>query len=384
MELCLPANVLCVNEIEEQQARSTPDRRRVRSAERGALIAPDQGLAKPPGPGGTNGMTEPNGAAQAVESLSPVAPAPDRSQPPPPASRPHPSRGRRLQLTVSVLLALIAIAAAVLSIRAFVGASANQYPGVIQPTQAISLNFSQVGYLSSLTAQPGDHVRAGQVLARLGVIGARAIGLTAQAAAAAVVADKQDLTVAEQAVNSLPAVKLAGVRRAKAHLAADEARLAQAQLALDQSTITAPASGLILSVNGAVGDLVGPNGLQIDGSSQPSQLAQQIPTVSPFSQAPQHSTTANHVSNGPLIQLAAGSPEMAAQVPESAMKDMRPGRQATVDVPALGSSFGARLVRVVPAPVQQNGQVYYQVLFALQRPSGQVLPGMSADVTLGR
>ena len=75
---------------------------------------------------------------------------------------------------------------------------------------------------------------------------------------------------------------------------------------------------------------------------------------------------------------------MDAQVPESAVGQMSPGRQATVTVPALGASFAARLLRVVPDPVQANGNVSYEVLFVLQHPSPHVLPGMSADVTVGR
>ena len=42
---------------------------------------------------------------------------------------------------------------------------------------------------------------------------------------------------------------------------------------------------------------------------------------------------------------------------------MRPGRRATVTVPALGASLSARLLRVVPDPVQTVGGVSYGVLF---------------------
>jgi hypothetical protein len=142
-------------------------------------------------------------------------------------------------------------------------------------------------------------------------------------------------------------------------------------------------SGLVVNVSGAAGDLVGPEGVQIDGTAQPSQLAQ-TPGISLFSPASQHSTAASRSTTTPLIQLAAGPTEMDAQVPESAVANMRPGRPATVTVPALGASFSSRLLSVVPDPLQTNGEVSYEVVFVVQRPSPQVLPGMSADVTLGR
>jgi multidrug efflux pump subunit AcrA (membrane-fusion protein) len=265
----------------------------------------------------------------------------------------------------------------------FVLAPTNRFAGVIQPAQSISLDFSEVGHLSSLGVHPGDRVRAGEVLARVNLVGTSALDLAAKAAAAAVLADQQDLAVAKQEINVLPAVRLAGIKRATAQLAADQARLAQAQAVLGQATIRSPVSGFVVNVNGAVGDLVGPSGIQMDGSTQPPQIAQ-TPDVSPFSQASQHSAQTNHDTTAPLIQLAAGPTEMAAQVPESAMKQMRAGQPATVTVPALGATFGARLVRVVPDPVQVNGDVSYTVLFVLPQPSPQVLPGMSADVTLGR
>lgn len=290
---------------------------------------------------------------------------------------------RRLQMTLAALLALACAAAAVATIRAFVASSRDQFPGVIQPTQAISLDFSEPGYLSSVRPSPGDHVRAGEVLARLNPVGAHALKLAAQAATAAVASAEQQLAVAEHSVTGLPAVRLAGVVRAKAELATDQARVAQAKSVLDQAAIRSPVNGVVTDVSGAVGDLVGPSGVQIDGIGQPTQPTQ-APILSLFAPASRRTAATNRDTASPLIQLAAGPTEMAAQVPESAVRAMRPGREAKVTVLALGASFRARLLRVVPDPVQANGGVTYEVLFVLQQPNPQVLPGMSADVTLSR
>ncbi len=299
---------------------------------------------------------------------------------PPTPRRP---RRRRVQVTSTVVLALVCAGAAVVSIRAFVAASPEGFPGVLQPAQAISLNFSELGYLSSLRAHPGDRVRAGEILARLNPVGAHALALEAQAATAAVAADQQDLVVAEQAVIGPPAVRLAGVRRAKAQLAADQARVAQPRAILDQAAIRSPVNGLVVNVSGAMGELVGPNGVQIDGTDQPQPVTQ-APSLSLFSPASRQTVVANRNTTSPLIQVAAGPTEMQAQVPESAVGGMRYGRAATVTVPALRASFRARLLRVVPDPAQTSGDVSYEVVFVLQHPSPQALPGMSANVTLGR
>ena len=325
---------------------------------------------------GSNGLMEPNGSAAATDSTP--SGAESTSVPAYP-----PGRRRRLQKTFAALLALTCTVAAVVSIRVFVAASTNRFPGAIEPAQTVSLDFSEMGYLSSLRVYPGDYIRRGEILARLNVVGANAVDMAAQAASAAVVADQQDVAVAQQQVTTTPAVKLAAVRRAQAQLASDEARLAQARAVLDQATIRSPVDGMVMQVNGAVGDLVGADGVQIASTGQPSQLAQ----TSDLSLSPQsslHSAGPNRDNTGPLIELATGGTEMSAQVPESGVKELRPGRHATVTVPALGASFGARLLRVVPNPIQANGDVSYEALFVLLRPSSEVLPGMSADVTLGR
>lgn len=299
----------------------------------------------------------------------------------PPAHR-GADRGR-LQIVSAAMLALACAAAAVVTVRAFVAASGDDFPGVIQPSQTISLDFSEGGYLSSVSVHPGDHVRPGEILARMNPVGAHALKLAGQAADAAVAADEQQLTVAQHAVTGVPAVRLATVRRARAQLAADQARVAQVKAMLDQGVIRSPVDGVVTDVSGAVGELVGPTGVQTDGTDQSSQLAQ-TPSVSLFSQAFRHPAAAARNAASTLIQLAAGPTEMGAQVPESAVRGMRTGRQATVTVPALGARFSARLLRVVPDPVQANGDVSYEVLFVVQRPSPRILPGMSADVTLGR
>lgn len=296
---------------------------------------------------------------------------------------PRRPRRRRVQVTSTVVLALVCAGAAVVSVRAFVAASSRGFPGVLQPAQAISLNFSELGYLSSLRAHPGDRVRAGEILARLNPVGARALTLEAQAAAAAVAADQQDLVVARQAVIGSPAARLAGVRRATAQLAADQARVAQPRAILDQAAIRSPVNGLVVNVSGATGELVGPNGVQMDGTDQPQPVTQ-TPSLSLFSPASRQTVATNRNITSPLIQVAAGPTEMQAQVPESAVRGMRYGRVATVTVPALRARFRARLLRVVPDPVQTNAGVSYEVVFVLLHPSPQVLPGMSANVTLGR
>jgi multidrug efflux pump subunit AcrA (membrane-fusion protein) len=349
------------------------------------------GSGTAPGSNGNGAGAELNGSGSAESdrlkesngSTPSFAPIGSASVARPVSSSPGgPARHRGRQMTLTVLLALACAAGAVLSVRAFVLTSTNRFPAVIQPTQALSLDFPELGHLSSLSVRPGDHVRVGEILARLDPVGAHAEVLAATAAVAAVAADRETLTATRQDVTAQAAVEQASVARAKARLAADQARLAQAQLALEQATIRSPVNGLVMNVSGEVGDLVGPVGVQMAGSAQP--IVAQTPAFSPFPQASQRSATATRGATTPLIQLAAGPIRVEAQVSESAVGGLRPGRRATVTVPALGASLGARLLRVVPDPVQTAGGVSYGVLFNLLRPSPQVLPGMSADVTLGR
>jgi len=191
------------------------------------------------------------------------------------------------------------------------------------------------------------------------------------------------VTAARQDITAAAAVNQARVGQARARLAADQAWLAQTQSLLDQATIRSPVNGLVVNVIGAVGDLVGPAGVQAAGGAHPTMPLQR-PTFSLFPQVSQGAAAGSRDVTPPLIQLAAGPTNVETQVPESAVRELRPGRRATVNVPALGARFGARLLRVVPVPVQADSGVSYNVLFTLLRPSPRVLPGMSADVTLGR
>ncbi len=341
---------------------------------RAELHAPD--LAKPGRLKWSNGSARPVAPDATAPAAARVFPAIPRLGP----------RGRRLALVA--VLALACVVAAVLSVRMFILASADRFSAVIQPTQALSLDFPELGHLSSLSVSPGDHVRAGEILAHLDPIEVNADVLAAVEATVAV--DQQALTAANQAAsttapqfNAQAAQDQAQVYRAKAQLSADQARLAQVQVVLAQATIRSPVNGVVTNVSGAVGELVGPVGVQTTGSAQPPLLAQ-TPGFSLFPPASQRSATANRGTTSPLIRLAAGPTQVQAQVPESAVGHMRPGRRATVTVPALGASFAAVLLRVVPDPVQADGGVSYKVLFVLRKSSSRLLPGMSADVTLGR
>ena len=337
--------------------------------------------AAPSTPAEHNGTAYPAAPSTPAEPNASTPPAPPTA-PSPPSHRPP--RGR--QIALATVLAIACVAAAVLSVRAFVLASTNRFAGVIQPAQSVSLNFAEIGHLSVLNVSPGDHVKAGQVLARLDPLGAHAAALAASAAQAATAADQEALTAEHQNATAPAAVKQARVGRTMAQLVADRAQLAQIRVALGEAAIRSPVNGMVTNVSGAVGDLVGPVGVQgASGGSQPPQPAQtQAPSVSLFSQTPQRSATASRDTAAPLIQLAAGPMQAEAQLPESAVKQLRPGRGATVTVPALGTRSSARLLRVLPDPVQIDGNVSYGVLFSLRRTSAQVLPGMSADVTLDR
>jgi macrolide-specific efflux system membrane fusion protein len=336
------------------------------------------------------------GSLSSTGEASPLAPAPPDSAPEAPALPPEPApadphpvfeqrprSGARRGIATAVL-AVACIAAAALTLHLLL-ASQDDFPAVIQPGQLISLNFPRAGSLTALAVNPGDHVTAGQVLARLNASSDAAAVSSAQAA---VGTDKQELAAARaQAAAAAARAKAGGqpgsapvdVGLASARLTQDNALLAQAQLALGQDTIRSPIAGIVVSVGGAVGDLVGPDGVQSSGGAAP--ITTQSSHFSLFPQSPSSPTGVRPTTNA-LVEVAGGPVQAEAQIPESAIAGLRPGRRAIVSVPALGTRYGAQLLRVVPNPVQVDSTVSYEALFALSGATSSLLPGMSADLAL--
>jgi len=71
----------------------------------------------------------------------------------------------RKQMAFGALVAVAALTAAAITLHNLYFGPASTFAGAIEPARQIDLNFTQAGVLASVAVHPGDHVKAGQVLA---------------------------------------------------------------------------------------------------------------------------------------------------------------------------------------------------------------------------
>jgi multidrug resistance efflux pump len=173
----------------------------------------------------------------------------------------------------------------------------------------------------------------------------------------------------------------AAVHQDMAEVAADKKALAAAE-------IVAPFAGTVAAINGNVGDLAGPNGVQ----QESPQGGVQTPSsgITLFPSAPQTSPTKTP-QQASFITLASRAKNVVVQVGESDIGQVHVGQGAQVTFPAQpGTVYDARVTTINPTAVNQSGSVYFLVELRLVSGKGHPLPGpsklkglsgLSADVT---
>ena len=156
----------------------------------------------------------------------------------------------RNQISVSVLLAAGTSALAVLTVHSAISSSQKDYSGIITAAAVTPLNFETEGYIQQILVQPGQAVRAGQVLAKQDsaeadqALAAAEVTLRSDQAIAA--ADQSAVTADQQRINayvhpeaSSPQLTQDGLEVTKAQQALQAAQTAQQQSAAVESQLIA-------------------------------------------------------------------------------------------------------------------------------------------------
>jgi len=276
---------------------------------------------------------------------------------PQPQSRPEPRLMRRGYIIIAGVVILAAIALTLVMRGGAKSAAPNAaesaplvtalppgrtvYTTTVSFTGAIVARYdmpigvdSDAGRISQVLVEVGDHVRAGQALARLdtSVVGAQVANLKAaleQSRAEAVLAEA-DYRRAEKIADSVGALSKEEVDKRRSQVAttaarvkAAEAQLAEAEARLGRTAIRAPADGIVLTRNAEVGQAVTPGAAA-------------------------------------LFRLARGAEvEMRAQAAEQDLPRLKLGQVAEVRITGVATPFAGkvRLLAAVIDPQTRLGEI---------------------------
>jgi multidrug efflux pump subunit AcrA (membrane-fusion protein) len=175
---------------------------------------------------------------------------------------------------------------------------------------------------------------------------------------------QQQTNAAGNAVKTAPP-KPGDLASAKAAVVQAQIQVAQARKALAETTLRAPISGTVATVDGSVGDAVSA------GATGSSNAA-----------ASDSSSNADSSSGSSLITITGQNKlEVVAGFSEGDAASIKVGAAATATISALpGVSLPARVIAIDSTATTVSNVVTYNVTFALLGTNAKLKPGMTADV----
>lgn len=247
--------------------------------------------------------------------------------------------------------------------------------GNLEPATEVDLSFGTSGTVTAVYVEAGEDVVEGQVLARLDQRSARVA--LAQA--------KADYQAAEDTTSGAGS----GMSTAEAEANLESARLAveEAEQALADTVLRAPANGTVAEVNGAVGDTTSGGSTQSTSSSDSSSDTATGGMGGLGGGSSDTSTSSGSSTSGSgyvtLVDLDRLNLEVAFS--ESDIGKLEVGQAATVSVNALPDVKLAAKVTAIGVLSESSGSVVeYPVTVTLKQMDDRLKTGMtaSADVVV--
>ncbi|HEY4409210.1 MAG TPA: HlyD family efflux transporter periplasmic adaptor subunit [Acidimicrobiia bacterium] len=215
---------------------------------------------------------------------------------------------------------------------------------------------------TSLTSAQDDQ-RKGDLADNQAVSSARNDVSTAQAQVAQQVAAKD--VQEERPKNN------AEVAAAQADAASKLSAVADAQKALDDTTLISPADGTVAVIGGRLGEIV-PGGGSARGGFDASALSRP-----PNAQA---SGSVSSRAGGFITLTDLGTNEVKARFSEADTAKIQPGQAAKVEFESLGQTLTARVVRIDAIETVVANVVTYTVTLLLDKKLSEIKPGMTGNV----
>lgn len=257
----------------------------------------------------------------------------------------QPARPR--QMIVAVLVAVAGLAAGVLTYRSLVTGPVS-FGGQVVPAHVYALSFGETGTITAVKVHAGEYITRGEVLATQNNSLAQADLQEAKdgeaAAAAALHAAEHPKRSGVSGGND--SVASAQTTLATQRLAAAKATVAEDAIALEGTSIVAPASGAVGAVSAVAGDSIADSNLH-------------YPVIT--------------VDSGPLM--------VSARLPGTEIGEVRPGRAVTFDIQQLQVRLPGKVVQVNQVASQSQNAVSYVVLCRIEADDTALMAGMTVGIT---
>src|SRR5438552_1184242 len=217
--------------------------------------------------------------------------------------------------------------------------------GSLVPAGRMNVNFKVTGTLSEVDVRVGDAVKTGQILARL------------------------DSTTQQAALSQARA----SLASAQAQVASAQAQMTAAQLAVNQTTLTAPTSGVVISLNGVPGEAVSGGGSGATAQA-PGSLAPQ-PSSS--------SASGSGGSSGFMVIDDTSSYVAVMAFPETDAARLAANQTAALTFDAIPNlTISGHVLSTSPSATVVSNVVDYYVSFVLNRTDSRLREGMTANAAV--
>jgi macrolide-specific efflux system membrane fusion protein len=273
--------------------------------------------------------------------------------------------------------------------------------GNLEPLSESNPTFGASGTVATVSVALGQTVTAGQVLGTLDPTPLSAALATAQTALnddEAILADAQSaLTDAQSAATTTSTARTStsggsaqSVSSAQQAVLGDEQKVSADQGTVNQdtqnvadATLTAPGAGLIVAVNGAVGQQTGPSGASATSSSKTASAGGAGASGASGSGSSASASSSSSSSSGFVTIADTSKMTVPAEIAEADIASVSVGQAATVTFPAVsGVTATAKVTAIAPEGTASNSIVTYPTTITLDSIPTGVRLGQTADVSI--
>lgn len=236
------------------------------------------------------------------------------------------------------------------------------------------VNFATSGTLEHVYVLEGERVRKGQVLASLDPTSAQ---LTLDEAKETLTAAQDTLSDAEDTSSSSTTTT---VDEDELAVEEDEQTVKSDEVALSDTTLRAPATGTIASLE----DLSPGESVQGGSSSSPSSSSSDSSTGSSSSGSSTTSSASTTSSSSSFAEIVnTNTLTMTVAIGEADIGQIKVGQSAAVTMDALsGVELAAHVAAISSTATDSDDVVSYDVTLDLDQTDSQVLSGMSASAVV--